>query len=84
MSNIIASNQLKTRGVKVIEKVLENENEALISVRGKEKYVVISIDDYNEFREAQLEKAIEETRAEIREGKIYNDSVKQHIERITK
>ena len=37
----IAANELKTKGVSSIEKALEDNVEAFISVRGQERYVVM-------------------------------------------
>lgn len=41
--NTITANQLKTKGVSVIESKLADERELVITVRGKEKYVVMDM-----------------------------------------
>jgi protein involved in sex pheromone biosynthesis len=38
----ISANDLKTKGVKVIEEVLATQLEVAVSVRGQVKYIVIS------------------------------------------
>lgn len=83
MGNIITANELKTKGVSVIEEVTTQNAEAIITVRGKNKYVVLSIEDYNQLREYELEAAINESLDDIKEGKIYKDSIEDHMKRIT-
>lgn len=83
MSNIITANELKTKGVSVIEEVTAQNAEAIITVRGKNKYVVLSIEDYNQLREYELEAAINESLDDIKEGKIYEESIEDHMKRIT-
>ena len=41
--NSISANELKTKGVSIVENVLQNEDEAIITVRGKQKYVIIDL-----------------------------------------
>ena len=38
----IPANELKTKGVSAIENALEGSEEAILSARGREKYVVMS------------------------------------------
>lgn len=46
MNNSIAANELKTRGVKILEEIGNNTdvNEILVNVRGKTKYAILSIE----------------------------------------
>ncbi len=83
MSNIITANDLKTRGVSAIDMVVEESEEAVVTVRGKNKYVVIPIEKYNYYRECELEAAINETRKELEQGKYVAETVDEHIKRIT-
>ena len=83
MSNIITANDLKTRGVSAIDKVVEESEEAVVTVRGKNTYVVIPIEKYNYYRECELEAAINETRKELEQGKYVAETVDEHIKRIT-
>jgi prevent-host-death family protein len=83
MGNIITANELKTKGVSVIDEVTIQNAEAIITVRGKKKYVVLSIEDYNHLREYELEAAINESLDDIKEGKIYKESIEDHMKRIT-
>ena len=69
MANIPA-NELKTRGVKAIEQALADSTEAIVSVRGKDKYVVMSFEQYSYLRTCELDAAIHETRKDLAEGGI--------------
>jgi len=82
--NIITANQLKTKGVSVIESKLADENELVITVRGKEKYVIMDMQQYNYLRECELDAALHETRADYQNGKFVTESVEKHIQRVTK
>ena len=80
----IAANELKTRGVSSIEKALEGDAEAMISVRGQERYVVMDKEEYNRLRVCELEAALYETRQQIVDGEFVEESVEEHIARIRK
>ncbi len=83
MSNIITANELKTKGVSAIDMVVEESEEAVVTVRGKSTYVVLPIEKYNYYRECELEAAINETRKELEQGKYVAETVDEHIKRIT-
>ncbi len=83
MNNTITANELKTQGVSLIDKVTASSGEAVISVHGKTKYVVLTIEEYNRLRDCELEAAIEESKKDLKEGKIIRESVEKHIKRIT-
>jgi len=61
----IPANELKTRGVTAIEQALAENTEAIVSVRGKDKYVVVSFEQYSHLRTCELEAAIHETRKDL-------------------
>ena len=82
--DVITANQLKTKGVSVIESILTDKKELIISVRGKEKYVIMDMEQYNYLRECELDAAIHETRADYQSGKYVTESVEAHVKRITK
>lgn len=83
MNNIVTANDLKTKGVSLIEEITSETGEAIISVRGKYKYVVLSMDVYNQLREYELEAAIKESQEDIAAGRIIDETVEEHIKRIT-
>ncbi|MDY6992428.1 MAG: type II toxin-antitoxin system Phd/YefM family antitoxin, partial [Pseudomonadota bacterium] len=77
--SIITANELKTKGVSIIESKLADENELVITVRGKEKYVVMDMQQYNYLRECELDVALQATRADYQNGKFITESVEEHI-----
>jgi len=82
--NHISANELKTRGISCVEKALVNTDEAIITVRGKEKYVVINIAEYSKLREHELEIALLEAKADLAGGQHIRETVAEHIQRISK
>ena len=83
MNNIITANELKTGGVSAIEKVISEDSEVIITVRGKNRYVVMDIEKYNHLRECELERAVAESRHDLKKGRFVEESVEDHIKRIT-
>lgn len=83
MSNISA-NDLKTKGVSAIEAMLEHQPEAVISVRGKDRFVVMEIAQYHYLRECELEAALAETRADLAAGRALKGSAEAHLSRLEK
>ena len=79
----IAANDLKTRGVASISEQLAENPEAIITVRGKSRYVVMDIDQYQYLRECELEAALLEAREDVKAGKVVTESVADHIKRLT-
>ncbi len=79
----ITANELKTRGISAIDPVIKEHRAALISVRGKVRYVVMDMQMYNHLRECELEAALKDTRRDLEKGEFYQESVADHIKRIT-
>ena len=75
----ITANDIKRRGVTSIAEILETSQEATISVRGKKKYVVMSIQQYQHMRECELEAAILEAREDHKAGRISDKTIQEHI-----
>jgi hypothetical protein len=75
----IMANDLKTRGVTLLDEALKQDDEAIISVRGKSKYVVMDLEHYNYLRECELEAALIETHKEIQEGRAKILTANEHI-----
>jgi len=78
----LTANELKTRGISAMDERLDAGEDVIISVRGKEKYVVMSLDKYNQLRELELEMALREARADYAAGRIVRESVDEHLRRI--
>ena len=82
MAKILTANELKTKGVSRLEEVTSAGEEAIISVRGKHRFVVVSIEQYNHLRECELEAAIAETERDLANGNTIQESIEDHIKRI--
>lgn len=80
----ISANDLKTKGVSVIETALAEQPEAVISVRGKERFVVMAVAHYHYLRECELEAALAETRADPAAGRAVSESAEAHLARLDK
>jgi len=81
--NAISANQLKTRGVSVLAEELQSEPEAIITVRGKDQYVVMRIEQYHYLREMELEAALLEARRDIESGNVIHESAEAHVSRVS-
>jgi PHD/YefM family antitoxin component YafN of YafNO toxin-antitoxin module len=81
MSNISASD-LKTKGISAIEAGLANQSEATISVRGKERFVVMDMAHYHYLRECELDAALAETRTDLAAGRFVKESAMAHLARL--
>jgi len=84
MPQVITANELKTKGVSVLNEETSDGNEVIVTVRGKNKYVVVPIEKYNYLRECELEAALQETKKDIKEGNFIKESVEKHVKRITR
>ncbi len=80
----LTANDLKTKGVAAIEAVLAERLEAIVSVRGKDRFVVMEIEQYHYLRECELEAALAETRADIAAGRSVKESPAAHVKRVKK
>jgi PHD/YefM family antitoxin component YafN of YafNO toxin-antitoxin module len=78
----VSAGDLKKRGVSLLDDIVEKQGGAIITVRGKSKYVVIDMNAYNRFREYELEAALTETKRDLAEGNFVEESVNDHIKRI--
>lgn len=82
MDMIVSANDLKIKGIKLIDSVVEENQSAIITVRGIEKYVVLKISDYNKIRELELDLAIQESKADIEAGRFHTDGIEEHMKRV--
>lgn len=80
----ITANELKTKGVASIDAALAEQEEAIISVRGKDRYVVMDMETYNRLRVCELETALYQAKREIAEGQGIEESVAAHLDRLRK
>lgn len=80
----ISANDLKTKGVAAIESALSSSPEAIVSVRGKERFVVMDIAHYQYLRECELDAALAETRSDLAAGRVVKESPEAHLARLDK
>jgi PHD/YefM family antitoxin component YafN of YafNO toxin-antitoxin module len=78
----ISAVELKRRGVSALEPSLTTDGEAIITVRGKSRYVVMSMDSYAKLREAELDLAVREARADYAAGRVADTSIAAHMKRL--
>ncbi len=80
----ITANELKKKGVSLLENKVNKDEETIITVRGKNKYVIMDMAKYNLYREYELNTAIMETKEDIKKGNFIIESVDDHIKRLKK
>lgn len=78
----LTANDLKVRGVAAIESALADQAEATISVRGKDRFVVMDIAHHQYLRECELEAALNQSRADVAAGRALQESAQTHLERL--
>lgn len=78
----ISANDLKTKGVAAIEAVLAAHDEAIVSVRGKDRFVVVDLAYYQRLREYELEVALTQARTDMAAGRAVRESPEAHLARL--
>ena len=78
----ITANEVKTNGVSIFENILNKFDELIINVRGKDKYVVLDIARYKEFREYELDLAHMKVMQDIKSGNYKTQTASEHIEEL--
>lgn len=78
----LTANDLKTRGIAAIEESLAHQTEALVSVRGKDRFVVMEVAQYHYLRECELDAALAQSRADVAAGRFVVESAQQHMDRL--
>ncbi len=78
----ISANTLKIQGIAAIESALAKHPEATISMRGKDRYVVMEISHYHYLRECELAAALAETHADLEASRFVRESADEHVKRL--
>ena len=78
----ITANDVKTNGVSMFDKLLNKVDELIINVRGKDKYVILNIERYKEFRENELDIAHMKAMQDINNGNYKTQTASQHIKEL--
>ncbi len=79
---ILSANDLKTGGVAAIEAALSGQPDAIISVRGKNRFVVMDMAHYHYLRGCELDAALAQSRADVDAGRFVAESAQAHIARL--
>ena len=78
----LTANDLKVRGIAAIESALAEQTEATISVRGKDRFVVMDMAQYHYLRECERDAALAQTRADLAAGRAVQESPQAHLARL--
>ncbi len=78
----ISANELKTKGISAIERALGNSPVATVSVRGKDKFVVMDLAHHQYLRECELVASLAQTRADLAAGRMVQESPQAHLARL--
>lgn len=79
----ITASELKARGIAAIAaRLAEGRTEAVVTVRGTERYVVMELARYRRLRQCELEAALAETRADIAAGRFVVEPPQPHVARL--
>lgn len=79
---VVTANDLKTKGISDIERALQDAQEAVISVRGKPRYVVMDITHYDYLRECEIAAAWAQTREDVAAGRYRREGADAHMARL--
>jgi prevent-host-death family protein len=79
---VLTANNLKTKGVSDIERLLQDAQEVVISVRGKPRFVVMDITHYDFLRECEIMAAWAQTRADLAAGRYRSETADAHMARV--
>ncbi|WP_348683272.1 hypothetical protein [Acidovorax soli] len=78
----ISANDLKTKGIAAIEILLTEHDEVIVSVRGKDRFVVMDLAHYQHLRECELEVALAQARADVAAGRAVQETPEAHLARL--
>jgi len=79
---VVTANDLKTKGISDIERILQDAQEVVISVRGKPRYVVMDLAHYDYLRECEIAAAWAQTREDVAAGRYRREGADAHMARI--
>lgn len=78
----ITANDLRTKGISVVESALRQYGEAVITVRGERRYVVLDFNAYSKLRGYELDIALREASSDLESGNCNTESVADHMKRV--
>jgi hypothetical protein len=78
----ITASELKRKGVSIIERLLRMEDEVVISVSGKPRYVVIDLTRYDDLCECEIAAAWAQMREDVAAGRYTCQGADTHVARV--
>jgi len=78
----ISANTIKTKGISFINKFIKNKDKVIVSVRGKKKYVILSIEEYEHIRDLEIEQAVKQAEDDYNNNRYIAESAEEHFKRI--
>ena len=81
---MVTANELKTKGIQALEKEIRDNGQAIITHRGKSKYVVIDINEFDNYLAYKLNLEYQKALKEIENGDFKElssiDDIAKHID----
>jgi PHD/YefM family antitoxin component YafN of YafNO toxin-antitoxin module len=79
---------LRNRGIKAIDEEIKMQGIATLSYRGKPKYIILEMDEYEKLREMELMMALKGAMEDIKNGKVEvvktNEDLNDHLKELKK
>ncbi len=82
MMKSITANDLKIKGITLLDQLVSSEQGAFITVGGREQYVILSIEAYNYLRECELDAALAESEKDNQAVKSHCGTIEDHLKRL--
>lgn len=79
---MITANDVKTKGIACFEQILMKQPEAVITVRGQERFIVMKIEQYHYLREMELEAALHGVKQDVMLGKTVTSTINEHVSEV--
>lgn len=79
---MVSANELKRRGIGALEEAFQEDEDVVVTVRGKPKYVAMPLERYEALRDLELEHAVAEAEEDYRQGRVTKERADEHIERL--
>ncbi len=78
---VVNANDIKKKGLSV---ACDNDEATLVTVRGKPRYVVLTVEKYRSLSEVELTLAVAEAQEDYKAGRYAIESVEKHLKRLNK
>ena len=79
---VITANELKTKGISLVENLIKQTGEVFVSVRGKKKFVILPVEEYEKLKEAELKSIINQAEKDYEEGRYVVETAEEHFKRL--